>query len=161
MTTTNPSKNINTSGEDEISFKLVSELIRSRIQADKARFHANDNISEYIFPGELETLEKQVEKYNNWEPLLLSKDDIKEEIPKILDWIEATSKKPNYYLWGGTFGPNFDCSGLIQTAFSSENIWIPRDAYQQEIFCNPVIFNKNTFEELVAGDLLFLRIKRP
>ncbi len=60
MTTTNPSKNINEGGEDKISCKLVSEIIRSRIEADKTRFHANDNISDYIFPGELETLEKEV-----------------------------------------------------------------------------------------------------
>ena len=60
MTSTNPTKNINEGGEDTISCKLVSEIIRSRIQTDNARFHANDNISEYIFPGELETLEKEV-----------------------------------------------------------------------------------------------------
>ncbi len=60
MTSTNPTKNINDGNEDTISCKLVSEIIRSRIEADKARFHANDNISEYIHPGELETLEKEV-----------------------------------------------------------------------------------------------------
>ena len=60
MTTTNPNKNINQGTEDTISCKLVSEIIRTRIKADKARYHANDNISKYIFPGELETLEKEV-----------------------------------------------------------------------------------------------------
>ncbi len=60
MTSTNPTKNINEEGEDTITCKLVSEIIRSRIQADGARFHANDNISDYIFPGELETLEREV-----------------------------------------------------------------------------------------------------
>ncbi len=60
MTSTKSNENINEAREEEISCKLVSEIIRSRIQSDKARFHANDNIADYIFPGELETLEKEV-----------------------------------------------------------------------------------------------------
>ena len=50
----------NEKANENISCKLVSEIIRERINKDGARFHANDNISEYIFPGELETLEKEV-----------------------------------------------------------------------------------------------------
>ena len=42
---------------------------------------------------------------------------IQKKIPLILDWIKDQSKLKNKYLWGGTLGPNFDCSGLIQTAF--------------------------------------------
>ena len=43
--------------------------------------------------------------------------NIQEKIPLILNWIKDQSKLKNKYLWGGTLGPNFDCSGLIQTAF--------------------------------------------
>ena len=46
--------------KEKISFQLTSEIIRHRLQSEGARFHANDNISEYIFPGELESLEKEV-----------------------------------------------------------------------------------------------------
>ena len=60
MTSTQSNDQINEGLEDEISCKLVSEIIRARIKSDNARFHANDNISDYIFPGELETLEKEV-----------------------------------------------------------------------------------------------------
>ncbi len=60
MTSTKPNKNINEEKEEQISCKLVSEIIRERIKADNTRFHANDNIAEYIYPGELETLEKEV-----------------------------------------------------------------------------------------------------
>jgi len=62
MTSTAPneSESIREDQDDPISCKLISEIIRSRIQSDKARFHANDNISEYIFPGELAILEKEV-----------------------------------------------------------------------------------------------------
>ncbi len=39
----------------------VSQRIRARLQAKGQRFHANDNISEFIQPGELEQLTKEVE----------------------------------------------------------------------------------------------------
>ena len=38
----------------------LSAVIRKRIQAQKARFHANDNISAFIKPGELEGLVDEV-----------------------------------------------------------------------------------------------------
>lgn len=38
----------------------VSVVIRQRLQAAKRRFHANDNISEFIEPGELERLLDEV-----------------------------------------------------------------------------------------------------
>jgi GTP cyclohydrolase I len=38
----------------------LSVVIRRRIEAQKARFHANDNISEFIRPGELEGLVDEV-----------------------------------------------------------------------------------------------------
>jgi GTP cyclohydrolase I len=39
----------------------VSSRIRARIQAARQRFHANDNISAYVEPGELEALQDEVE----------------------------------------------------------------------------------------------------
>ena len=38
----------------------VSQRIRARIEAKKQRFHANDNISAFIEPGELDELTKEV-----------------------------------------------------------------------------------------------------
>jgi len=38
----------------------LSVVIRKRIQAQKARFHANDNIAAFIRPGELESLVEEV-----------------------------------------------------------------------------------------------------
>ena len=40
----------------------VSVKIRERLQAANKRFHANDNISDFIEPGELETLLDEVEE---------------------------------------------------------------------------------------------------
>jgi GTP cyclohydrolase IA len=39
----------------------VSEMIRERIVAAKRRYHANDNISAFIEPGEIDALTKEVE----------------------------------------------------------------------------------------------------
>jgi cell wall-associated NlpC family hydrolase len=57
---------------------------------------------------------------------------------------------PNEYLWGGTVSPNYDCSGLMQAAFVSVGVWIPRDAYQQQAFGKPV-----NLAEIQIGDLIF------
>ncbi|HEV7608475.1 MAG TPA: GTP cyclohydrolase I [Steroidobacteraceae bacterium] len=38
----------------------ASQRIRTRLQSKKQRFHANDNIAEFIEPGELEELTKEV-----------------------------------------------------------------------------------------------------
>ncbi|HEY9859319.1 MAG TPA: C40 family peptidase, partial [Candidatus Obscuribacterales bacterium] len=54
------------------------------------------------------------------------------------------------YLWGGTVGPNYDCSGLMQAAFASVGIQLPRDAYQQEAFTQAIAVT-----DLQLGDLVF------
>jgi GTP cyclohydrolase I len=40
--------------------QAISEVIRARLKAKQVRFHANDNISEHIQPGELEGLVDEV-----------------------------------------------------------------------------------------------------
>jgi len=60
MTSTLPNDNIKKNFDDKISNKLISEIIRDRIKSDHTRFHANDNIADYINPGELDILEKEV-----------------------------------------------------------------------------------------------------
>ena len=54
------SKSTDKGVKEKITLQLTSEIIRHRLHSEGARFHANDNISEYIFPGELESLEKEV-----------------------------------------------------------------------------------------------------
>ena len=80
---------------------------------------------------------------------------IKEKIPSILKWIQNQSELNNKYLWGGTLGPNFDCSGLIQTSFFKHNIYIPRDSYQIKSFCKHLFNFKESYSALQPGDLLF------
>jgi len=60
MASTIPSDNIKKQMDENISSKLISEIIRDRIKSQKHRFNANDNISDFINPGELEILQKEV-----------------------------------------------------------------------------------------------------
>jgi cell wall-associated NlpC family hydrolase len=75
---------------------------------------------------------------------------IEAKLPEIIAFTQAAMAQPNTYLWGGTVGPNYDCSGLMQAAFASVGIWIPRDAYQQEAFTQPI-----AIADLYPGDLVF------
>ena len=95
-------------------------------------------------------------KIDSWDSEVLTQKEITNKIPDILSWAKAAKDTENKYLWGGTIGPDFDCSGLVQCAFSSSGIWIPRDAYQQEKFCRNIAVEINDLEEkLIPGDLLF------
>ncbi len=111
---------------------------------------------DYICWFRFSELAHNASKIESWESELFSEKKIVNCLPKILAWAKDAEKISNEYLWGGTIGPNFDCSGLIQSAFASSGIWIPRDAYQQEKFCKNVGFDMETVsEELIPGDLLF------
>lgn len=95
-----------------------------------------------------------------WRPQQLTGAAIAARIPHVLAWVEQAAQQANTYLWGGSLGPNFDCSGLVQTAFASQGIWVPRDAYQQERFCTPVAVNPGNDQLLRPGDLLFFGTPR-
>ena len=43
----------------------------------------------------------------------------------------------------------------MQLAFASQGIWIQRDAYQQERFCQPVAVSVGALDLLRPGDLIF------
>lgn len=79
-----------------------------------------------------------------------SESEIKKRLPEVIAFTQKAMQQPNYYLWGGTVGPNYDCSGLMQAAFASVDLRIPRDAYQQEAFTQPIAIT-----ELQPGDLVF------
>lgn len=53
------------------------------------------------------------------------------------------------YLWGGTSSYGFDCSGFTNRMYDVFDTDIPRDASQQEEFCESV-------EDPVPGDLFFM-----
>ena len=90
-----------------------------------------------------------------WKPQQLNRVQIKRRLPSVVEWVVKAAERSNKYLWGGTLGPDFDCSGLVQTAFASESIWLPRDAYQQERFCLTLPVEPTNYQHLQIGDLLF------
>jgi cell wall-associated NlpC family hydrolase len=79
-----------------------------------------------------------------------SEDEIKKLLPNVIAFTHKAMQHNNEYLWGGTLGPNYDCSGLMQAAFASVGVWLPRDAYQQEAFLQAI-----SITELQSGDLVF------
>lgn len=84
------------------------------------------------------------------EPPSLSRASIVEAIPTAIAFAYRAMAVHRFYLWGGTVAPNYDCSGLMQAAFRSAGVWLPRDAYQQEGFLDPV-----DWAEVDRGDLVF------
>ncbi|MEO1001951.1 MAG: C40 family peptidase [Cyanobacteria bacterium J06638_7] len=88
-------------------------------------------------------------------PRLLQRHAIQARLSQVLSWAVAAAACPNSYRWGGALGPDFDCSGLVQAAYASAGIWLPRDAYLQERFCQPVAVRPGQFQLLEAGDLIF------
>ncbi|EDZ95061.1 MAG: C40 family peptidase [Limnospira sp. PMC 1291.21] len=83
---------------------------------------------------------------------IISSETINQAINKAIAFCHQAAKIGNTYLWGGTVGPNYDCSGLIQAAFSQQGIWLPRDAYQQQAFVQPI---PPVIWEMQPGDLVF------
>jgi cell wall-associated NlpC family hydrolase len=104
------------------------------------------------YPGwiglrQISALEPATELYR---PTPMDRSAIVQRLPQVMTFAQAALAQPNVYLWGGTVGPNFDCSGLMQTAFASVGIRLPRDSYQQEAFTQPI-----GWDDLEPGDLVF------
>lgn len=106
-----------------------------------------DDYPAWISPTDLKWLELATTPY---QPQPLDPAQLKAALPNVIQFMQAAQTVPNVYLWGGTLGPNYDCSGLMQAAFAQFGIWLPRDAYQQEDFLQPVAFS-----DLEPGDLVF------
>jgi len=85
-----------------------------------------------------------------YRPVYLTRTEIEPRLPEIIAFTQQAMAQPNTYLWGGTVGPNYDCSGLMQAAFASVGIRLPRDSYQQEAFTQPI-----GWDVLQPGDLVF------
>ncbi len=106
-----------------------------------------DGYSAWLRVQELAELEKAETRYR---VMALSPAQIEQRIPEVIAFTKRAMQQPNYYLWGGTVGPNYDCSGLMQAAFAASGIWLPRDSYQQADFTQPI-----EFDQLRPGDLVF------
>ena len=135
-----------------LDYKKINSKNTKMIDRVKVRL-LEDN---YICWFEFSELVHNAFKIESWNSKLFSQKEILIKIPHILAWAQAAKEIGNKYLWGGTLGPNFDCSGLVQSSFASSGVWIPRDAYQQENFCENVALNiQDLPEKLIPGDLIF------
>ncbi len=85
-----------------------------------------------------------------YQAIAISPAQIQDRLPTVIAFTKAARQQPNYYLWGGTVAPNYDCSGLMQAAFAASGIWLPRDSYQQEAFTQSI-----ELDQLLPGDLVF------
>jgi cell wall-associated NlpC family hydrolase len=106
-----------------------------------------DDYPGWVSPTDLSLLQSATVLY---EASTFSQSQIKKLLAEVIVFTQKAMQQANYYLWGGTVAPNYDCSGLMQAAFASVGIWIPRDAYQQEEFTQQI-----STAELEAGDLVF------
>jgi len=106
-----------------------------------------DDYPGWIAVEDLDLLEEAPEPYR---AIALPSNEIQRRLPQVIAFTQTAMAQPNHYLWGGTVGPNYDCSGLMQTAFASVGIWLPRDAYQQEAFVEAI-----APDALQPGDLVF------
>jgi cell wall-associated NlpC family hydrolase len=141
------------------------ELATQALAGRQLKFITHTPVAEAIAIGLCE------DNYSAWLPLIqlkylqpatkpyqarsYSRQEIVVKIPQVIEFAKQAMNTPNYYLWGGTVAPNYDCSGLIQSAFASVGIWLPRDSYQQEEFTQRI-----NQQELQTGDLIFFGIKR-
>jgi NlpC/P60 family/Bacterial dipeptidyl-peptidase Sh3 domain len=85
----------------------------------------------------------------------LERSEIVMRLPRVLAFVEKALVTPNRYRWGGRLAPNYDCSGLMQAAFASVGIQLPRDAWQQQAFCDPLDCSLTDWSALDPGDLVF------
>ena len=106
-----------------------------------------DGYSAWLLKKDLQHLEPAKTAYS---AIAISSSEIQARIPAVMAFTQKAMQQDNYYLWGGTVAPNYDCSGLMQAAFASVGIWLPRDSYQQEDFTQPI-----SLEQLQPGDLIF------
>ena len=111
-----------------------------------------DNYQAWLPSDNISQLQPTTTKYK---AIAISRKEIEPKIDQVIEFTQKAMKEPNYYLWGGTVAPNYDCSGLIQAAFASIGVWLPRDSYQQEAFTQKI-----EKEELQKGDLIFFGEER-
>jgi cell wall-associated NlpC family hydrolase len=106
-----------------------------------------DDYPAWLKLEDIEQLELTTDVYQSTQ---IERTVIAAKIPEIIAFAESAMNVSNQYLWGGTVAPDYDCSGLMQAAFQSQGIWLPRDSYQQEAFTQHI-----SIAEMLPGDLIF------
>ena len=107
-----------------------------------------------------------------YQAIRVERPEVSKRIPAAIRYCQQAQQQTNHYQWGGNIGPHYDCSGLMQAAFQSQGIWLPRDSYQQAAFCEAVIdvqslsptektkARHSLIQDCQPGDLLFFGSQR-
>ncbi len=106
-----------------------------------------DDYPGWVSAGDRLTLQPASAPYR---PPTLDRAAIAHRLGEVIAFTHRAMATPNTYLWGGTVAPNYDCSGLMQAAFASMGVRLPRDSYQQEAFTEAIACG-----DLEPGDLIF------
>jgi hypothetical protein len=123
------------------------QMLNKEVEQAVRVMTVEDGYGTWLKKEDLEFLEVADEPY---EFMPFNRAEIETKLEAVLIFAQAAKQVNNVYLWGGTTAPNYDCSGLVQSAFASENIWLPRNSYQQGDFTERV-----ALEDLLPGDLIF------
>ncbi len=146
-------KALSTQAEKGRYLRVMVDLNQAANQTAVKTCLSEDNYPGWLLINDLNFLSLAVEPL---QAKSFSEDEIRQLIPEVIAFTRKAMQQPNYYLWGGTVGPNFDCSGLMQKAFASVGIRLPRDAYQQEAFLKQICTVENfDAKSLQEGDLIF------
>lgn len=133
------------------------QIIQETANAVAVRL-CEDDYSGWILQNDRSALTPAANPYRS---IAITPQAIEERLPAVIAFCQAAMAQPHCYLWGGTIAPDYDCSGLMQAAFQSVGIWIPRDAYQQEAFLHPLPLplsyplDASDLQEVRPGDLIF------
>ena len=147
--------------------RLTEKIEQSAVLVEQAE----DGYQGWLAEEDLRSLTPAV---NIYQPVTVTRAEIEQGIPQVIDYLQEAKQRENYYLWGGNIGPNYDCSGLMQAAFASQGVWLPRDSYQQAAFCQQVVdvrpqrrsgalsqaMVEEITKEFLPGDLIFFGNKR-
>ena len=131
--------------KEDITSNPISDLVAGNLLKEINR---DNNFVKVEFPDQRVgyIADNECEDFNAW----LNSRNINSE--NIISTAKRFMGTP--YLWGGTSTKLMDCSGFTRTVFFLNGILLPRDASQQ-VNVGSAVDTKNSFSNLMPGDLLF------
>lgn len=134
-----------------VSQLLLGEKFISYFEVDNFHYgYCEDGYWGYVSSHQLKPFEDELFRsfeLNTKYPIgsKTSKFNKEVDIHRVIDYLINTP-----YLWGGKSNWGIDCSGLSQLLMLSQNIILPRDAYQQADLGDTISFGNHQL-----GDLAF------
>ncbi len=150
------SSELNTLATQALNGRHLKLQEESRTEKAVLVYLCEDGYSGWLSTSDLEFIHPASMPYV---PSVVTAAQVQERVGDAIAFAKAALSVPNTYLWGGTIGPNYDCSGLMQRAYGEQGIWLPRDSYQQQDFtetiAEPGASPEDCLDDLWPGDLIF------